>query len=173
MDAQKYGYRRLADFMAWESSLAIFPRFRSATMLCLLQMQAEITEIEEDLEKFAHEDGKSSDDKKKEWLRDWSSLDTTSKDIRQCKLLRLRSLLAEYSRSLVVQSIETITTEILWAVSDIFVSFLRSNSGASTHAVVSAGSEAEGPVIPSVLDGSPERRSKPTAWSRLYDMGPS
>lgn len=46
-DARKRrGYRRLAEFMAWDPSMSIFPRFRVANNPHLLQLQAEVTELE-------------------------------------------------------------------------------------------------------------------------------
>jgi hypothetical protein len=99
MDTEKVGYQRLADFMAWEPSLAIFPRFRSANMLCLLQMQAEITELEEQINDLAYVDSTTGDETRKELPFDWSMLKTLGEGSLQYRLhAKLRILLAEYSK---------------------------------------------------------------------------
>ena len=101
MDAARVGYGRLADFMVWDPSLAIFPRFRSANVLCLLQLQAEITDIEEQLQDLATAYKACDSITRKAWLYDFSKLKATGKDTPQDQLFRkLRLLLAEYSMSL-------------------------------------------------------------------------
>lgn len=98
MASQRHGYRELADFMAWEPSLAIFARFKSANLLCLLHMQAEIADLEEDLGIHADNDFNSTDEARKAWLQDWSKLGNLDTEDRRRKLLKLRELLANYSQ---------------------------------------------------------------------------
>ena len=103
MDADNKGYRRLADFMAWEPSLAIFPRFRSASMLCLLHLQAQITELEDQLKDLAYADNTSGEKTRRELAFDWSVMKTLGKGSPQYKLhADLRALLAEYIQYTVV-----------------------------------------------------------------------
>lgn len=98
---QKHGYQELADLMAWDSNLAIFPRFRSANMLCLLHMQAEISELEERLEDLGYINNKSSDEKRGRLCYDWSVLKDLGSDSPEKKLLHeLRVKLADYNRAL-------------------------------------------------------------------------
>lgn len=106
MDTEKVGYHRLANFMAWESSLAIFPRFRFANMLCLLQMQAEITELEEQIKDLSYVDNTYGDETRKKLSFDWSMLKTLGEDSLQYTLhAKLRILLAEYSRLFAVHHV--------------------------------------------------------------------
>ena len=96
---QKRGYQQLAELMAWDSNLAIFPRFCSANMLCLLHRQAEISELEERLEDLGHVNNNSSDEKRKRLCYDWSVLSDLGSDSPEKKLLyELRIKLAEYSK---------------------------------------------------------------------------
>jgi len=96
---QKRGYQQLADLMAWDSNLAIFPRFCSANMLCLLHRQAEISELEERLENLGYVNNKSSDEKRRRLCYDWSVLKDLGSDSPESKLLyELRIKLAEYSK---------------------------------------------------------------------------
>lgn len=96
---QKRGYQQLADLMAWDSNLAIFPRFRSANMLCLLHMQAEISELQERLEDLGYVNNKSSEEKRRQLCYDWSVLKDLGSESPEKKLLyELRSKLAEYSK---------------------------------------------------------------------------
>jgi hypothetical protein len=96
---QKRGYQQLADLMAWDTNLAIFPRFCSANILCLLHRQAEISELEERLEDLGYVNNKSSDEKRRRLCYDWSVLKDLEPDSPEKKLLYdLRIKLAEYSK---------------------------------------------------------------------------
>ncbi len=96
---QKQGYQQLADLMEWDSKLAIFPRFGSANMLCLLHRQAEISELEERLEVLGFINNGSSDEKRRQLCYDWSVLKDLGSDSPEKKLLyELRIKLAEYSK---------------------------------------------------------------------------
>lgn len=96
-DRRKRGYRRLAEFMAWDPALAIFPRFRAANNLNLLLLQAEISELEDDIN-LRSEIEDSLDDAKKSC--DFAALrDDRENDTRWKKCLELRAKLAEYSTS--------------------------------------------------------------------------
>jgi hypothetical protein len=96
---RKRGFQQLADLMAWDSNLAIFPRFCSANMLCLLHRQAEISELEERLEDLGYVNNKSPDEKRRRLCYDWSVLKDLGDDSPEKKLLyELRIKLAEYSK---------------------------------------------------------------------------
>lgn len=98
---QKRGYQQLADLMAWDTNLAIFPRFCSVNMLCLLHRQAEISELEERLEELGYVNNKSSDEKRRRLCYDWSVLKDLGRDSPEKKLLdELRIKLAEYNQAL-------------------------------------------------------------------------
>ena len=95
---QKRGYQELADLMAWDNNLAIFPRFCSVNMLCLLHQQAEISELQERVEDLGYVNNKSSDEKRKQLCYDWSILKKLESDSAEKKLLdELRIKLAAYS----------------------------------------------------------------------------
>jgi hypothetical protein len=50
--SQRQGYHLLSEFMSWAPNTAIFPRFKSANLLNLLLLQAEISKLEEDFGTF-------------------------------------------------------------------------------------------------------------------------
>jgi hypothetical protein len=94
---RKRGYRRLAEFMAWDPAVAIFPRFRRANHLNLLLLQAEISELEDEIDLRSEiEDDLDLAQKSCDFaaLRDEGENDTRWK-----KCLELRAKLAEYSTS--------------------------------------------------------------------------
>ena len=94
---RKRGYRRLAEFMAWDPATAIFPRFQVANLHNLLLMQAEISELEEQFSDAVNDDDNSNGENRK-YSCDWSSLKqegATSPQWRTCQALRTK--LAEYS----------------------------------------------------------------------------
>lgn len=96
---RKRGYQELADFMAWDTNLALFPRFNSSNILCLLQMQAEICGLEERLKILGRINNESSDDTRKRLCYDWSALKGLGSNCPEAKLLgELRNKLAEYSK---------------------------------------------------------------------------
>jgi hypothetical protein len=57
------GYRRLAEAMAWDPGMAIFPRFRAANALNLLCLQAEVTDLEERISDIIDQNDQSPDAK--------------------------------------------------------------------------------------------------------------
>lgn len=94
---RKRGYRRLAEYMAWDPATAIFPRFQVANLNNLLLMQAEISELEEQLNDAVDADD-SADGQNRKYSCDWSLLKqegATSLQWRTCQTLRTK--LAEYS----------------------------------------------------------------------------
>jgi hypothetical protein len=95
------GYRRLADFMAWNPSVAIFYRFRAANALNLLGLQAEISRLESKLLQATIQDEMGPPNSiKKRYQYDWTSLqDGESGNSKQRQLiLELRERLKEYSK---------------------------------------------------------------------------
>ncbi|KAI0551698.1 hypothetical protein F4679DRAFT_537667 [Xylaria curta] len=100
------GYRRLADYMSWHPSAAIFERFRSANILNLLGLQAEISCLQDELIKTTAADEAQADEAvRKEYQYDWSALqDGEGGNSRQKELImRLRKVLEEYNTALVHQ----------------------------------------------------------------------
>jgi hypothetical protein len=94
----KQGYRRFAEYMAWNPAMAILPRFRAANMLTLLCLQAEISEVEQRLSDFTDLDDSSEDPVKVRFSRNWQLLKQAGQESEQWKLvLQLRAKLAEYS----------------------------------------------------------------------------
>lgn len=99
-DPHSRGYRRLADFMAWNPSYAIFYRFRAANALNLLGLQAEISRLESRLlQTTIQDENQAQDPVKKTYQNDWTSLqDGEGGNSQQWKLiLDLRQRLNEYS----------------------------------------------------------------------------
>ena len=94
---RKRGYRRLAEFMAWDPATAIFPRFQVANLNNLLLMQAEISELEEQLNDAIDADDIADGDKR-QFSCDWSLLKREgATSLQWSKCQALRSKLAEYS----------------------------------------------------------------------------
>ncbi|KAI0857983.1 hypothetical protein F4860DRAFT_487793 [Xylaria cubensis] len=98
------GYRRLADYMAWNPLAAIFERFRSANILNLLGLQAEIARLQDELIKITAAD-EAQADVRKLYQVDWSALqDSEGGNSQQRKLIMsLRETLKEYNTALVHQ----------------------------------------------------------------------
>ena len=85
--------------MEWDSKLAIFPRFYSANMLCLLRKQAEISELEERIGTLGLINNTSSDENRRNLSIDWSALNSLGKNSEEKKCLdELGVKLAEYSK---------------------------------------------------------------------------
>ncbi|KAI1747191.1 hypothetical protein F4782DRAFT_535637 [Xylaria castorea] len=100
------GYRRLADYMAWNQSAAIFERFRSANILNLLGLQAEIARHQDELIKTTVADEAQADQPvRKEYQFNWSALqDGEGGNSRQRGLImKMRKALEEYNTTLVHQ----------------------------------------------------------------------
>jgi hypothetical protein len=96
-DPKKRGYRRLAEFMAWDPAVAIFPRFRRANHLNLLLLQAEISELEDEIDLRSEIEDRLDDAQKS---CDLAALrDEGENDTRWKRCLELRAKLAEYSTS--------------------------------------------------------------------------
>ncbi|OJJ72197.1 hypothetical protein ASPBRDRAFT_207437 [Aspergillus brasiliensis CBS 101740] len=102
---ERRGYRRLADFMAWEPGVAIFPRFQSANLFNLLGLQAEVCQLQEELANIMRKDDQSSDLLRRAYSVNWSALQTgdNGNSEQRLKILELRSKLAEYNSALMSQ----------------------------------------------------------------------
>jgi hypothetical protein len=94
------GYKRLADFMAWDPSTAILPRFRSANMFNLLGLQAEVCRLQDELMHLIERDSENAEQPQKDYANDWSVLQAgeNGKSEQRLKILELRTKIAEYSR---------------------------------------------------------------------------
>jgi hypothetical protein len=94
----KQGYQRLGEYMAWVQSQAMFSRFRSANMITLLLLQAEVAELEEQFTDAVLEDNSSNDAEKQGYSSDWSALKKSGPGTKQwLKAVELKNKLAEYS----------------------------------------------------------------------------
>jgi hypothetical protein len=93
------GYQRLATYMAQSPSQAIFSRFRSANMLALLLMQAEITELEEELDVITLQDNFSKDENRENYCNNWTKLRGSGPSGEQWqKIQALKEKVLEYSK---------------------------------------------------------------------------
>ncbi|KAI1120216.1 hypothetical protein F5Y10DRAFT_137095 [Nemania abortiva] len=100
------GYRRLADYMAWNPSAAIFERFRSANILNLLGLQAEIARLQDELIETTRADEAQTDQPiRKKYQYDWPALQVGEDgNSRQRELImKLRKALNEYNTALMHQ----------------------------------------------------------------------
>ena len=95
------GYKRLADFMAWNPPGAIFPRFRAANAFNLLGLQAEVCRLQQKLMRQVEADEKQ-DPARTRFQVDWSALQDEERGSSEQKqlVMKLRQTLNEYSRPL-------------------------------------------------------------------------
>jgi hypothetical protein len=97
----KKGYQRLGEYMAWDPNQAVFCRFRAANMFTLLLFQAEIAELEEQLDDAIAKDDRSGDAEKRRYryCKDWARLREVGQDSVQWeKVMELRGKIAAYSK---------------------------------------------------------------------------
>ncbi|KAI1111978.1 hypothetical protein F5Y14DRAFT_453427 [Nemania sp. NC0429] len=101
------GYTRLAEYMGQQPQLAIFRRFSALTNVNLLYLQAEIAQLEHQLELVQIEDNKSEDNARQTYFRSWNQLsmsahlDAGSPEREQYELImKLRELMGQYHQAL-------------------------------------------------------------------------
>ncbi|KAK0620693.1 hypothetical protein B0T14DRAFT_567423 [Immersiella caudata] len=102
------GYTRLASLMGAHPEMAILRRFGSLNVLNLLYLQAELTNLENELHCAARVDSESGHPDRAEYSRDWETLRNSvadeDGDPTQWKLmLQVREKLVEYNQALLVQ----------------------------------------------------------------------
>lgn len=115
------GYRRLADYMAWDRPTAIFRRFLAANAFNLLGLQAEICRLQEDLLRQVETDEKH-DPAQSQYQINWSALldgDNGSSEQRRV-VMELRRTLGEYSQSVFCVAgpwSQVLRVLVLWQIS--------------------------------------------------------
>lgn len=90
------GYRRLADYMAWNPHAAIFQRFQAANMLNLLDLQAEIENLQDELIKVTTADKDQGNSGWEELQTSWAALHKGHSGQKEL-IIKLRKALNEYS----------------------------------------------------------------------------
>lgn len=90
------GYKRVADFMAWNPSTTIFSRFRSANLLNILSLQEEVCQLEQQLVNLIRSNGQDPDTQQRDWFL--AQADGNGENKQRLKLLELREKLLEYSK---------------------------------------------------------------------------
>ncbi|KAK5632041.1 hypothetical protein RRF57_007755 [Xylaria bambusicola] len=100
------GYNRLAEYMGQQPQLAIYRRFGTLANANLLYLQAEITELENQLRTIQDEDSQSNDDARRKYFQSWyrlsdsARLEPGSPEREQYELImKLRELMAQYRTS--------------------------------------------------------------------------
>ncbi len=100
------GYSRLAEYMGQQPQLSIFRRFGTLTNANLLYLQAELTDLERQLEFVQKQDNQSNDDARRRYFRSWyqlsesAGLDVGSPEREQYELImKLRKLMDQYRTS--------------------------------------------------------------------------
>ena len=99
------GYDHLAEFMAQDPSLAIVRRFGRLNMLSILHLQAELVDLESDLDHYALQDKNGSDSCRQRYFRSWiqfsyrcTDKESSDKSQRQWQtMLKIREVLRQYS----------------------------------------------------------------------------
>ena len=96
------GYPRLGRLMSASPALAIFRRFGTLNAQNLLYLQAEINELERELQEIAIEDRSSADAETQCYSREWWKLAGAKgrNSLQWKKCLEIRTKLAEYSTML-------------------------------------------------------------------------
>jgi hypothetical protein len=107
---EPHGYDRLASFMGFFPEAAIFSRFAALNAKNLLYFQAELSFLEQELERAAKADAQSASETRRRYSREWFTLSHAEEqqdgDPRQWKIfLRIRRVLNEFSRSNSIASV--------------------------------------------------------------------
>ena len=93
------GYPKISQLMGCQDECAIYRRFRNLNSLNLLYLQAELTHLEQDLQRLTERDARSLE--RRFYARDWLSLsqnDDKDEDAEQWdKFLEIRAKLEQYS----------------------------------------------------------------------------
>ena len=99
------GYDTIASFMANDSKYAIVRRFGYLNSLNILCLQAELVDLEQELEGWAEDDRMSADSKRRVYRHSWRAFsrhevdpDSQDKSVLQWDtMLRIREVLKQYS----------------------------------------------------------------------------
>lgn len=93
------GYPKISQLMGCQDECAIYRRFRNLNSLNLLYLQAELTHLEQDLQRLTERDARTL--KRRFYAKDWLSLsqnDEEEEDAEQWdKFLEIRRKLEQYS----------------------------------------------------------------------------
>jgi len=109
------GYAKFARMMGEHPEMAIFRAFRALNTKNLLYLQAELVELERDLEVIADLDGASGSAQKEAYAYSWSALSRSAQEgdgLQLQKVLTIRERLKEYS-------MYSAATIVLWLTVDI------------------------------------------------------
>ncbi len=107
------GYSKLAQMMGLDSELAIFRRFATLNLQNLLYLQAELVHLENELSRLVEVDRSSEHPRRRYYSQDWWSLSNSSDDgddKQWQKVLKIRTLLKEYSTALHYPTLYTYPT---------------------------------------------------------------
>ena len=96
----EHGYHKLASLMTEDQNIAIFRRFDYANVLCLLSLQSEIQELQEDFRFQCKKDETSGDPEKQAYSRWFKQVREAEngRSFQYQKLKVLRESLKDYSR---------------------------------------------------------------------------
>ena len=84
--------------MSWDPDAAIFPRFRALSLYTLLGLQAEIWQLQEELDKFITANASESGENLRS--TNWETLlheEASKEDGQLATIMKLRAKLLEYS----------------------------------------------------------------------------
>lgn len=96
------GYPKLAVLQAAYPELCIYRRFSTLNARNLLYLQAELVDLEEQLDEYTLADIKSDDLREKKYSRNWHYLSTSVDGVENSQwytMLAIREKLREYSKS--------------------------------------------------------------------------
>ena len=99
------GYAKLSSVMSTDSEFAIFRKFGALNAQNLLYYQAELLDLEDDLNDLASRDRLSQDSDKREFANNWGELSQAAdgKNLQYKKFMKIRKTLREYSQRVTVR----------------------------------------------------------------------
>lgn len=94
------GYAKLSSVISTDSETAIYRKFGALNAQNLLYYQAELLDLEDDLNDIASKDRNSQDSEKREFAYNWAVLSHAAdgKDLQLKKFMKIRKTLKEYSQ---------------------------------------------------------------------------
>lgn len=100
------GYAKLSSVISTDSETAIYRKFGALNAQNLLYYQAELLDLEDDLNDIASKDRNSQDSEKREFAYNWAVLSHAAdgKDLQLKKFMKIRKTLKEYNSCLIQQA---------------------------------------------------------------------
>lgn len=123
------GYSKVAGIMSEHPEFAIFRRFSKLNLQNILHLQAELTDMEQDLEKLANED--KADPRREQYAHDWRMMryvNSEEGDQEQMQMmLKIREKIKEYSKLTIFEALLGFVQQYIYKSSGrVFLSAIKS-----------------------------------------------